>query len=363
MGGPISSPGADIFMDCLLDLAVLTIEFKLNIVIYCLKKYVDDLFLCVPSNLVTQILEIFNQTDSEIQFTCEIEQDLRLPFLDMLVTRDPTSQTLRTDWYMKLIASGRLLDYRSFHPMSQKLSTASGLIHRVFSLSNNTFHAKNKAIVMDPLRRNNYPKNVIYQVFNRTINRVNNNTITPAGEDTIEPSYYSFTYVSGVSERIGKLLLRNSEKGQIVYKNYLSLQHMFSKLKDKTTRDDSSNLVYAIDCADCPGRRYIGTTKQFLKRRVAQHDSSVRNQETEKSALAKHAVLKGHCFDFDGAKILERQDHPWKRYFTEELYIKSTRRCINVKSLEATRVIPIYWTRLGESVDSVGGLFTIIHCS
>ncbi|XP_062556681.1 uncharacterized protein LOC134221501 [Armigeres subalbatus] len=100
MGNPLSPIIAEYVMEDLLDNATTAT----NVEITHLKKYVDDLFLVLPSDKIQEVLGIFNQQNTHIQFTVEIEENNRLPFLDMLLIRQE-DRTIKTEWYKKPIAS------------------------------------------------------------------------------------------------------------------------------------------------------------------------------------------------------------------------------------------------------------------
>lgn len=67
---------------------------------------------------------------------------------------------------------------------------------------------------------------------------------------------------------------------------------------------ESTNVVYEFTCKDCK-RVYIGTTEQKLKTRKSQHEGDVRNNKSDRSALARHAIANNHNFDFEKPRILE----------------------------------------------------------
>lgn len=71
----------------------------------------------------------------------------------------------------------------------------------------------------------------------------------------------------------------------------------------------NSNLIYKINCKDCPGC-YIGQTKQYLKNRVYQHKHSIKstlNNLNNKTALTTHTLDKNHNFDFENTEILQME--------------------------------------------------------
>ena len=75
----------------------------------------------------------------------------------------------------------------------------------------------------------------------------------------------------------------------------------FSNLKDPT---DTLNFwgIYSIS-SQC-GLSYIGQTKCRLCFRLNEHKLNIRNQETNKSAIAKNCWENDHIFNFYSAKII-----------------------------------------------------------
>ena len=66
--------------------------------------------------------------NADIQFTKEIEENGKIPFLDCLVTRD--NNRPRTTIYRKPTHAERLLDQSSYNPTSHKATTIRTLTRR-----------------------------------------------------------------------------------------------------------------------------------------------------------------------------------------------------------------------------------------
>lgn len=280
--------------------------------------------------------------------------DYKLPFLDMLVIRDPSNGDIMTDWYRKPVSSGRILNFKSFHPLSQKISTCIGFIDRVLKLSTPLLHRKNKNVIMDLLSKNDYPRPLISRLFNRTLGKItsgmqngmavtnltaNGSSVAP---DNLTPnSYHSMGYVPGVSERIKKSIGRFVDGVIISFKCVNSMGRLYTKTKDKIPALQQSDIVYSIPCGDCR-KRYIGTTSQLFKIRIGQHEGYVRQNKPEASALAAHALEYDHQFDFGNAGIVARNRNYFKRFFLEELHIKNTKMTVNIKSKDSKNVSNIY---------------------
>ena len=84
-------------------------------------RYVDDTFTTVHKDGINDFHEHLNRQDADIQFTKEIEENGKIPFLDCLVTRD--NNKLKTTIYRKPTHTDRLLDQSSYNPTSHKATT------------------------------------------------------------------------------------------------------------------------------------------------------------------------------------------------------------------------------------------------
>ena len=91
-------------------------------------RYVDDTFTAVHKDGIDDFHEHLNRQNADIQFTKEIEENGKIPFLDCLVTHD--NNKLQTTIYRKLTHTDRLLDQSSYNPTSHKATTIRTLTRR-----------------------------------------------------------------------------------------------------------------------------------------------------------------------------------------------------------------------------------------
>ncbi|XP_057338456.1 uncharacterized protein LOC130676319 [Microplitis mediator] len=261
----------------------------LPFVVKYMRLYVDDMFMAIPREEVDNILNYFNSVDDKIQFTMEVEVNGCLPFLDVMVVRSMDG-CLRTNWYTNPTSSGRLLNFMSNHPISQKTSVALGLLHRAINLSHDSFHEEN-------IKRNQ--------------ERVR----------TAENKYFfKFPYIRGLSQHISRAFVGTEWKPANY--NIKTVGSIYTRLKDKVNEDLMSELVYAIPC-EC-GKKYVGQTKQYLRNRTNQHRLNCRPVnilKSEQTALARHHFDTGHNFDFNSVSILDREDNYLKRSVSEMVFI------------------------------------------
>ena len=101
----------------------------------------DDTCTVVPKERVQDLLIHLNGIEESIQFTCEMESNGCLPFLDVLMSRQPDG-SIRTSVYRKGTHTDHYLDYNSHHPLSHKRSVASTLKNRAHTHSSTTSSLK-----------------------------------------------------------------------------------------------------------------------------------------------------------------------------------------------------------------------------
>ena len=104
MGSPVSVVVAEIVMQNIEELALATYKRTLPLWL----RYVDDTFTAVHKDEIDDFHEHLNGQNADIQFTKEIEENGKIPFLDCLVTRD--NNKLRTTIYRKPTHTDRLLN-------------------------------------------------------------------------------------------------------------------------------------------------------------------------------------------------------------------------------------------------------------
>jgi len=115
-GTPISSPLFSIFADLVMqDLELNLKSFGTDLLFFF--RYVDDIAIAVPHNLIDKFVETFNASHPRLQFTLEIGGD-RLNFLDVTILN--INGIIKFNMYHKSTFSGRHLSFISLQPLSQK---------------------------------------------------------------------------------------------------------------------------------------------------------------------------------------------------------------------------------------------------
>ena len=117
MGSPVSVVVAEIVMQNIEEKALATYTWTIPLWL----RYVDDTFTAVHKDGIDDFHEHLNRQNADIQFTKEIEENGKTPFLDLLISRD--NNRLRTTICRKPTRTDRLLDQSSYNPTPQKATT------------------------------------------------------------------------------------------------------------------------------------------------------------------------------------------------------------------------------------------------
>lgn len=314
MGSPLSPILADITTETLLLVATTTAKIPVDHI----RKYVDDLFLILHRDQVDDVLNVFNQYDPHLQFTCEVEKEGKLPFLDLLVIRNPDN-TLTTEWYAKPISSGRLLNFHSMHPLDQKLGVVSNFIDRVRTFSTATNVAQQNQLILQHLRRNDYPTHLVKRMLHQPIQS------TPTRTEDPLAVYRSIPLIPGLSTTLKRIITHNIPHTMVATKSRHTIKQLHSSVKDPVPHLQKHNVIYQIQCQNCE-QCYIGMTTNNLRRRMYGHQSYINaldkkllegyqysdvevQQLREKTALIEHCILHQHRFNLKQPHII---DHSYK---------------------------------------------------
>ena len=156
MGSPVSVVVAEIVMQNIEERALATYKRTLPLWL----RYVDDTFTAVHKDEIDDFHEHLNGQNADIQFTKEIEENGKIPFLDCLVTRDKNE--LRTTIYRKPTHTDRLLDQSSYNPTSHKATTIRTLTRRTQLVCDSPDSLTDEIKYLDNVfNKNNYNRDFI----------------------------------------------------------------------------------------------------------------------------------------------------------------------------------------------------------
>ena len=191
------------------------------------KRYVDDTCVALPAARLHEFLDHLNGVEPSIQFTVEVESEGKLPFLDVLLQRDPDG-SISTTVYRKATHMDRYLDFASHHPLAHKLAVVKTLHSRAEAVCS-TVTAKDHETkhIRQALINNGYPKGVI-QHHARPAN-------TRLAPDQSRGPGVTLLYVRGLSESIRRILTPLGVR--VSFRPNTTLRQLLVKPKDRVPMD------------------------------------------------------------------------------------------------------------------------------
>ena len=260
-----------------------------------------------------------NNIEHSIQFTCEIEQDNHLPFLDILLKKEDDG-IISTSVYRKKTHTDQYLQFSSHHALSHKVSVIKTLFTRAESLSSTSIEEATEEVhITKALQANGYPTTLIMK------NRTSRPLVT--GIPTKKPSAkVTLPYVQGQSEAIRRILQKLNIKTS--FKLVTTLRKMLSHPKDPIPMLDRTGVVNRIRCVDCD-RLYMGQTGRTLVQRIKEHRKAVSTFSTDTSALAEHVLTEDHRINWEEASILDQHPFTQSRCIVESWYINHLPNTLN----------------------------------
>ena len=253
-------------------------------------RYVDDTFTAVHKDGIDDFHEHLNRQNADIQFTKEIEENGKIPFLDCLVTRN--NNKLQTTVYRKPTHTDRLLDQSSYNPTSHKATTIRTLTRRAQLVCDSPNSLQDETdYLYNVFSKNNYNTD-----FVRRNTHSNTDTQTNSGPVTTA----TVPYIRGTSETIARILQPYNIR--VAHKPITTLRRLLTNVKDKDKPEDRQGAVYKIKCCDCQAS-YIGETGRNLSTRLTEHKRATRNGDVN-NHIAEHHLQTKHQIDWDSATCI-----------------------------------------------------------
>ena len=139
MGSPLDPAMADIFMNWLVETACTKSNHQFTVY-----RYIDHLFLTFDDpNPIDHVFSTFNSIHQKIKFTKENQENNKLAFLDVQITKN--SDCIETSIFRKNTNLGIYTRWESYVPNRYKQSLVWTLLHRAYSICNSVIvHEKKK---------------------------------------------------------------------------------------------------------------------------------------------------------------------------------------------------------------------------
>ena len=186
-------------------------------------RYVDYTFTAVHKDGIDDFHEHLKRQNADIQFTKEIEENGKIPFLDCLVTRD--NNKLKTTIYRKPTHTYRLLDQPSYNPASHKATTIRTLTRRVQLVCDSPDSLQDETDYLNNVfSKNNYNTDFVRR---NTHTDTDSNIQTNSGPVTTA----TVPYIRGTSETIARIL--QPYNISVAHKPITTLRRLLTNVKDK----------------------------------------------------------------------------------------------------------------------------------
>ena len=104
------------------------------------RTHVDDTFVFVKKGCIEHVLARLNSFHKNIQFRYKLENQNKLPFLDILLIR--TGTKIEPTVYRKSTNNDIYLNWDSFAPVIWKIGTLKTLFNRAYIVSFTDYHLK-----------------------------------------------------------------------------------------------------------------------------------------------------------------------------------------------------------------------------
>ena len=296
MGSPIGPSLANIFLSHYEKIWLQDCPTNFKPLLY--RRYVDDTFLIFKKQEHIQLfLEYLNAKHQNIEFTAEIENNKKLPFLDIEICHDRNG--FQTSIYRKPTFTGLCTKFTSFIPIQYKRNLVSTLTYRAFKICSSYVNFHTEVTYLRKLLFNNgFPFNFTDIHIGKVINSMildNYKQKTTVEKKVI---YFPISYTGPHSFNLRKKLkdLFNEFYPQVsirvVFKSGNPISRFFA-VKEKLPNNLRSKVIYKYECDRCSAS-YVGKCLRQFRARINEHLG--RSPRTG-NLLAKppYSAIREHC--------------------------------------------------------------------
>ena len=300
MGSPLSPIIANLYMEHFEQEAIRLAVDKPKFWI----RYVDDTFVIWPHgrDSLTLFHEHINRLRDPIKFTMEIEDEGRIPFLDVLVQR--SRNQLTTSVFRKKTHTDRYLNFRSYHHPRIKTGIISCLKNRAHNICSDKALQPEIEHLNTAFQSNGYPSRVIQRVLTRE----KKSSKEHSQEEGEKPKTLYIPFVKGFSEKVEKRLRHLNIR--TVHRTKTTIRNRLVRVKGREDPNNVSGVIYSIPC-EC-GAAYIEETGRTLKIRISEHQRAVKNQNSNND-IAVHVMKTHHNIQWAEARVIAKEPYLMKR--------------------------------------------------
>jgi hypothetical protein len=283
MGNPLSPFLANLFMSHF----ETELSAKCNYFPRIFYRYVDDIFAIVSftKDRLAEFTELMNSQYPSIKFTVEVEVDSKLPFLDILISRN--NGILDFNVYRKPTQVDRFIDNNSFHPKEHKLAAFHSMVYRMltFPLSKENLNAE-VSYIKNVAISNGFSPSIIDNIIRKQKFTLSIKSLTTIRKENEQSKWAKLLYFPPITNNIKKIFAQHNLKTAQYSSN--KIKTIVGSTKDKTELLQKSG-IYKITCQGC-NHVYIGQTIRTIQKRFKEHISKFKNCHPDQSSVAKHLI-------------------------------------------------------------------------
>jgi len=194
---------------------------------------------------LTEFLNILDDSGS-IKFTYEVQQDGKLPFLDLVLVRTDNGG-LKFLVYRKPTHTDQYLNFSSHHSIVHKLSVVRTLMERSQCLVSDAVDRERENVhIEDTLHICGYPK----WTFDKVRNQMEQKSQKKQKKQDQSRSSVVIPYVERTSEAVTRIVRKHNVS--CAMKPYKTLRNILSvDPKDKEEIEQTSECVHKVPCTNC----------------------------------------------------------------------------------------------------------------
>ncbi|XP_066927934.1 uncharacterized protein [Clytia hemisphaerica] len=241
------------------------------------ERYMDDILRSIKRQHIDQKLIDVNDDEKihkNLKFTLEIEEDGKLPFLNVCIIHKGNS--LESTWYCKPTDTGLMMNFHALSPKRYKRNVVSGIVHRIYRVCSHWRHFhESLQRAKSMLEKNQYPPEFYDPIISSTIEKIiskeNKQLLTSNQEPKQKQAKVKFfvEYCGKVTDNFINHLHKDGAPVQPVV-TLRKLKTTLPSLKPSIKRELKSGVIYKISCPRC-NSCYVGQTARHVITRFKEH--------------------------------------------------------------------------------------------
>ena len=287
--------------------------------------YVDDSVLKCRSNRPTDILNHLNSIDQSIKFTMELEENNRLPVLDLGCNVNRKKKRIEFNVHYKKTNTNITIKKQSNHTEQTKQGVIRGYVERAKAYCDPVYLQDELDNIQHIFEDNGYSKKEIATAMKDRVK----NTAGNEEEEKQVRGIVVLPNIHGFSQQFNKIVRKH--KFRVANKTEGRVRDLIANAKTPLG-SKNGKIVYNIPCK-CVSHAYTGETDRMWRTREDEHKAKVRltlqdidNGQADRAqermndgdgGLAKHAASCSKGIDWENTKIIGREPRWHQRKYLE----------------------------------------------